>query len=66
MAAAPTFTPARFWAIVVLACLALLGGSASPAYAAAEVASYVVDSAIAHRQGGHAPFEAVYQGAYAG
>ena len=33
---------------------------------AARTAKAVVDSAIAHRQGGHAPFEAVYQGAYAG
>lgn len=31
---------------------------------AARTAKAVVDSSIEHRQGGHAPFEAVYQGAY--
>ncbi len=42
-----------------------LAKGASP-LEAARTAKAVVDSAIAHRQGGHAPFEAVYQGAYPG
>lgn len=40
-----------------------LAKGASP-LEAARTAKAVVDSAIAHRQGGKAPFDAVYQGAY--
>src|SRR5699024_6910938 len=40
-----------------------LAKGASP-LEAARVAKEIVTSSIEHRQGGHAPFEAVYQGVY--